>query len=162
MLKSDLSSRPSMLTPRNLGIALRQARVTGGMSQPTAAREADVSTRLWSEVERGLRPNVSFTTLVRMCEVMGVTVGLGAVNVQPPRATKRLSPAQIEALRQDLRRAAAYGVDIARIQEGIILTPREHAERNDEALAFFRGVKLTPGWKSSESKPAGASRGAGR
>jgi transcriptional regulator with XRE-family HTH domain len=139
-----------MLTPTKIGLLLHRSRLRRQLSQPEAARCAGVSTRLWSEVERGTRPNVSFTTLVRMCTRVDVVVDASATSALSP---SRLSATQIAALRDDLRRAAEYGVDIARLREGLAVTPREHAERNDEALAFFRGVSVTRGWHPQRASP---------
>lgn len=136
-----------MLTPKKIGSLLHRARLRHRLSQPDAARRAGVSTRLWSEVERGTRPNVSFSTMVTMCTVVDVALDVSSVPARPaPPRPATLSATQVAALRDDLRQAVAYGVDIARIQADLTVTPREQAERNDEALAFFRGVTVTRGW----------------
>lgn len=144
-----------MLTPKKIGSLLYRSRLQHRLSQPDAARRAGVSTRLWSEVERGARPNVSFATMVTMCTVVDVALDVSSASARssPPRPSK-LSATQVVALRGDLLRAVEYGVDIARIQADLTVTPREQAERNDEALAFFSGVTVTRGWDPRGTSPA--------
>ena len=64
-----------MLTDQ-VGSLLRSARKTLGLTQAELARRARVSERLWAEVERGERPNVSLETALRMLSEVGVTVRL--------------------------------------------------------------------------------------
>ena len=64
-----------MLTDQ-VGSLLRTARKTLGLTQAELARRANVSERLWAEVERGERPNVSLETALRMLSEVGVTVRL--------------------------------------------------------------------------------------
>jgi transcriptional regulator with XRE-family HTH domain len=57
-----------------LGTLLKATRKQLGLSQAAAAKRADVSVRLWAEVERGERENVSFQTTLRMLGEMGIEV----------------------------------------------------------------------------------------
>ena len=137
------------LTADTIGSLLRDHRLRLRLSQPEAARRAHVSTRLWSETERGERANVSFGTLVNMLAVVGVV--LEPAVLEESKASERiqtpLTPDRIEAIREDLRQAAAYGVDLSLIRAGLDRTPLERVQRNDEALAFFSSVTVEPGWK---------------
>ncbi len=53
---------------------LREARASLGLTQQELAQRAGVSNRLWAEMERGERPNVSFETALRMFQEAGVTL----------------------------------------------------------------------------------------
>lgn len=143
------------LDPRNLGPLLRTRRLRAQLSQPEAARRAGVSTRLWSETERGQRPHVSATTLLRMLAEVGVvleprdlTPAAGGLVAGPVPATE----AEIAALREDLRQAVAYGVDLSLIRASLDKTPLQRIRENDEALAFFDSVTLTSGWPAAEPR----------
>lgn len=138
---------------RQIGTLLRDGRLRHRLSQPEAAKRAGVSTRLWSEVERGERPHVSFATLVRMLALVDVSLGRVAGSAQAEHPVRPLSAAEVAALREDIRQAVAYGVDLTRIREGLDLSPLEHAQRNDEALAFFASVTVTPGWRQRLDGP---------
>jgi transcriptional regulator with XRE-family HTH domain len=59
-----------------IGALLRTAREALGLSQKELARRAQVSHRLWAEVERGERPNVSLKTALRMLGEVGVSIRL--------------------------------------------------------------------------------------
>lgn len=144
------------LTADAVGPLLRDHRLRLLLSQPEAARRAGVSTRLWSETERGERPNVSFSTLVHMLAVVGVALEPAARQESgvPDDERRAISPGQIAALREDLRQAAAYGVDLSLIRAGLDLTPLERVQRNDEALAFFESITVESGW----TPPASPSR----
>lgn len=143
------------LAPGLIGPVLHDHRNRRRLSQAEAARLAGVSTRLWAETERGQRPHVSVTSLLRMLEVVGVAVNTVADVEQAAAvpAPSPLSPAVLEELREDLRRAAAYGVDLSLIRAGLDLTPLERVQRNDEALAFFSSVTLEPDWPSARAAP---------
>lgn len=149
------------LTADMVGPVLRDHRARLRLSQAEAARRAGVSTRLWAETERGQRPHVSVTSLLRMLEVVGATVAIEDDRAQAAASpAPSLSPAVVEELREDLRRAAEYGVDISLIRAGLDLTPLEHVRRNDEALEFFGSVTLEPGWPPAPevSSPTRSSR----
>lgn len=55
---------------------LRAARLASGVTQGELAERAGVSQRLWAEVERGERPNVSLATALRMLRAVGIGVEL--------------------------------------------------------------------------------------
>lgn len=55
-----------------LGSLLREQRIAHGYTQEDMAARAGVSTRLWSEVERGARLNVAADTLLRMLQLSGL------------------------------------------------------------------------------------------
>lgn len=141
---------PMRLVPDLIGPVLHDHRNRLRLSQGEAARRAGVSTRLWAETERGQRPHVSATSLLRMLEAVEVAVHTVARPEHPAGAPSPshppLSPAVEAELREDLRRAREYGVDISLIRAGLDLTPLEHVRRNDEALEFFGSITLEPGW----------------
>ena len=56
--------------------SLRAARRAVGATQKEMAERVGVSPRLWAEVERGERPNVSLDTALRMLNAVGLTVRL--------------------------------------------------------------------------------------
>lgn len=114
-----------------LGVLLRERRSHLGMSQPVAAERSGVSTRLWSETERGQRPNVSAMTLVRMLSSIGV--------VLEPSHT---GESEADALRRELREAEAAGVDVSMVRQALRQTPQERIASNDDALAFFSQVRV--------------------
>lgn len=129
-----------------IGNMLRAGRRRRGLSQPAAAQQAEVSVRLWSEVERGERPNVSATTLGRMLAQVGMTLAARHMPepAQPAGALERLASRAAEYA-DDLRRAAEFGIDLSLLQASLELTPLERIRANDEALAFFAAVRVTPG-----------------
>ena len=107
-----------MLT-NQLGILLRDTRKAVGLSQKDAARRAQVSNRLWAEVERGERPNVSLATALRMLSEVGISVRLG----DPRGTTHELRDPGTEeaarAARAMIRRATWTGRQILLSDEGI-------------------------------------------
>lgn len=64
-----------MLT-HQLGALLKSARKALGLTQQELAARAGVSVRLWAEVERGVRPNVSLDTALKLLQHAGITVKL--------------------------------------------------------------------------------------
>jgi len=56
--------------------ALRQGRLALGETQQKLAGRVGVSARLWAEVERGERPNVSLETALRLLAAVGIRVQL--------------------------------------------------------------------------------------
>ena len=97
---------------------LKSARKAAGLSQKEVAGRAQVSTRLWAEVERGERPNVSLSTAIRMLSEVGVTVRL-----TDPRgeSTELRNPGTADAARSAraaVRRATWTGRQIRLAQEG--------------------------------------------
>ena len=65
-----------------IGSTLREARQFLAISQAELATRAGVTTRLVSEFERGVRPNVSLETALRILNEVGVVIQLGAPNGQ--------------------------------------------------------------------------------
>ncbi len=59
-----------------LGAELRHRREVLHLTQAAAAGLTGVSHRLWSEVERGARPNVSLNTVLRMLQTIGLDLAL--------------------------------------------------------------------------------------
>lgn len=57
-----------------LGARLKCSRKALRLTQRELARRAEVSERLWAEVERGERPNVSLETALRMLNLVGVSI----------------------------------------------------------------------------------------
>ena len=64
-----------MLTDK-LGAVLKSARKALGLTQQQLAARAGVSVRLWAEVERGIRPNVSLATALSMLQEVGLSLTL--------------------------------------------------------------------------------------
>jgi transcriptional regulator with XRE-family HTH domain len=60
----------------SLGEQLRLRRGVLDLTQSQAAGLSGVSHRLWSEVERGVRPNVSLGTAIRMLQTLGLDMAL--------------------------------------------------------------------------------------
>ncbi|MEO5567714.1 MAG: helix-turn-helix transcriptional regulator, partial [Gemmatimonadaceae bacterium] len=79
-----------MASIAQLSVLVRAARTRAGLTQLEAARRVGVSHRLWAEVEQGRRPNVSFSTMMRMLNEVGmrVTVSSPALD-RAARAAKR-------------------------------------------------------------------------
>lgn len=67
----------------DLGRVLRSARESAGVSQSALAREIGVSVRLVSEVERGVRRNVSLDTAVRLLTAVGASLTVTAPGHRP-------------------------------------------------------------------------------
>ncbi len=97
-----------MLT-RQLGAILKSARKARGLTQQELATRAGVSVRLWAEVERGERPNVSLATALRMLQEAAITVILE----DPAGSMRELRDAQSDSTarsaRAELRRATWSG-----------------------------------------------------
>ena len=106
-----------MLTDQ-VGALLKNARKALGFTQKDVARKADVSERLWAEVERGERPNVSLETALRMLSVVGLSIRLtdpvgSSHELRDPRAA-----AAARTARAAIRRATWQGRQIRLEQEG--------------------------------------------
>ncbi len=97
-----------MLT-KKLGAALKSARKALELTQRTLANRAGVSVRLWAEVERGVRPNVSLATALRMLGEAGVTVTLEDVGGSTHELLDANSESAARRARADLRRATWSG-----------------------------------------------------
>lgn len=139
-----------IVDPNAIGSLLRVRRGRLGLTQPAAAARVGVSTRLWSEVERGERPNVSFATVTRMLASVGIH--LRARTAQIRVATAGMEHRVPPPYEDDLRAAEAYGVDLSLLRASLRETPLARVRSNDAALAFFSGVSLVRG----DPSPVGA------
>jgi transcriptional regulator with XRE-family HTH domain len=74
-----------------LGLALRRQRESMRLTQAEAAGLAGVSHRLWSEVERGVRPNASLNTVLRMLQTAGMDMQL-TVRARPTPGPGKKTP----------------------------------------------------------------------
>jgi transcriptional regulator with XRE-family HTH domain len=63
-------------SPADLGRAIRARRESLGLTQAAAAARSGVSTRLWSEIERGARPNASLASVLGMLQLLGLDLTL--------------------------------------------------------------------------------------
>ena len=69
--------------------ALRQGRLALGETQQKLASRVGVSARLWAEVERGERPNVSLETALRLLAAVGIRVQLKGPTSAPRDGDER-------------------------------------------------------------------------
>lgn len=92
-----------------IAATLRRARQSLGLTQREAAARAEVSHRLWSEVERGERPNVSLETAVRMLGHVGVTLRLADASGATTDVRDPSFEAAARAARAAVRRATWTG-----------------------------------------------------
>ena len=132
-----------MLTAQ-IAEVLRSARKSLRLSQKDAASRSEVSHRLWAEVERGERPNVSLETALRMLGEVGVTIRLTNPH---GNVTDDRDPRMAAAARATFRRMNWTGRHLRLDQEGA--EPAEDgggAERlaavafvSQEAFAVARG-----------------------
>ena len=132
-----------------LGEVLRIARKSLGLSQRVAALRAGVSTRLWAEVERGERPNVSLATALRMLGEVGVSVRLTDPRGDSTRLRDTSTIGSGRAARAAVRRATWTGRQILLADEGSE-TPSARkgsarlaavARVSEQALAIARGTR---------------------
>ncbi len=79
-------------TIQSLGEQLRHRRGLLDLTQSQAAGLTGVSHRLWSEVERGERPNVSMSTVIRMLQTLGLDLDL--TERGPPKKQKETDDRQ--------------------------------------------------------------------
>lgn len=92
-----------------LGAMLRSTRKRLGLTQTDAAKRAGVSVRLWAEVERGERENVSFDTLVRMLSEIGIEVVLEGPAGDRVGVTSGAAALRARSVRASIRRATWTG-----------------------------------------------------
>ena len=69
---------PQISTVRQLGASIRERRKEARLTAAQAASFAKVSRRLLTEVEGGKRPNVGFSALMRILEVLGLNLEVRA------------------------------------------------------------------------------------
>jgi transcriptional regulator with XRE-family HTH domain len=124
-----------MLSTRIAGV-LRTARKALGLSQKELACRVGVSHRLWAEVERGERPNVSLETALRMLREVGVTVRPeDLLSSSRERKISSTSGLASRAARAAIRRATWQGRQIRLGQEGDEVDETPTGSRRVERLA---------------------------
>jgi transcriptional regulator with XRE-family HTH domain len=89
-----------------------------GLSQKELARRARVSHRLWAEVERAERPNVSLETALRMLAEVGVSIRLTGPSGASQELRDPATAAAARAARAAVRRATWPGRQLRLEQEG--------------------------------------------
>ncbi len=94
---------------RALGELLKSTRKLLGITQADAAKRAGVSVRLWAEVERGERENVSLDTAIRLLSEMGIEVVLEASAGARIGLTIGKAARRARAVRADIRRVTWTG-----------------------------------------------------
>ncbi len=108
------------MTPTDLvGSLLKSARKTLGLTQKELARRAHVSERLWAEVERGERPNVSLETALRMLSEVGVTVRLNDAQGISREVSDAKTTAAARAARAAVRRLTWTGTQTTLARKGM-------------------------------------------
>lgn len=112
---------------------LKTARKALGLSQKELARRAGVSHRLWAEVERGERPNVSLETALRLLGEVGITVRL----TEPMGTSRELgnTSTAARAARAAVRRATWQGRQIRLSDEGNEVDDAPTSTRGADRLA---------------------------
>ena len=106
-----------MLTDQ-IGKLLKSSRKALGLTQKELAFRAEVSERLWAEVERGERPNVSLATALRMLSEVGISVRLDHASGASHTLDNPAATATARAARAAIRRATWNGRQIRLAQEG--------------------------------------------
>lgn len=122
---------------RQIADLLKTARKALGLSQKELARRAGVSPRLWAEVERGERPNVSLETALRLLGEVGITM-----RFTDPRGVSRelrIPSTAARAARAAVRRATWSGRQIRLSQEG---EEAEHALPSTQSADRLAEVAL--------------------
>jgi transcriptional regulator with XRE-family HTH domain len=118
-----------------VGALLKASRKALGLTQKELARRVAVSERLWAEVERGERPNVSLETALRMLSEVGVSMRLddsvGSSHVLHDPATA----AAARKARAAIRRATWQGRQIRLEQEGVNTPPAKRRSNGLDAVA---------------------------
>lgn len=93
------------MSQRTLGELLKSTRKLLGLTQADAAKRAGVSVRLWSEVERGERENVSLDTTIRLLGEMGIEMVLEAPTGARVGLTDGPAAERARLVRAEIRRA---------------------------------------------------------
>ncbi len=106
-----------MLTDQ-VGALLKTSRKALGLTQKELARRAGVRERLWAEVERGERPNVSLETALRMLSEVGVSVRLDDALGSSHKLRDPAAAAAARAARAAIRRTTWSGRQIRLAEEG--------------------------------------------
>ena len=97
------------MAQRALGKLLKSTRMLLGVTQTNAAKRAGVSVRLWAEVERGERENVSLDTTIRMLGEMGIELVLEAPGGDRIGLTSGATARRARAARAAIRRVTWTG-----------------------------------------------------
>ena len=149
---------------KQLAKLLRSSRKAAGLTQKELARQTGVSHRLWAEVERGERPNVSLETALRMLGAVGISLQL----TDPRGRQRRLggsatNPAN-RAIRAAVRRSTWQGAQIDLRGEGKASPPPPArgarlgavALVSNQAFALARSLPRSPA--ASKSRPVSGRR----
>lgn len=112
-----MSNRPSTIDA--LSKAVRDARQKQALSIADLARRADVSRRLVGEFERGLRPNVSFETALRLIEQLHLPISIAGI--EPGRNQE-----EARAERAALRRQTWTGKKTTLVGPSAPAVPQSH------------------------------------
>ena len=75
---------------RQLGSAIRARRRETSLTTTQVASMARVSRRLLTEIETGKRPNVAFSAVVRILDVLGLDLEVGRRGLPGTRAGDRV------------------------------------------------------------------------
>jgi transcriptional regulator with XRE-family HTH domain len=110
-----------------------------GLSQKELAQRVGVSARLVAEVERGMRPNVSLETALRMLTAVGVSVRLTEPSGASHEITHPETLRAARAVRAAARRSTWQGRQLRLEQEG---QSEIAAPRGDARLAAVAEVSM--------------------
>lgn len=77
---------PAISNARQLGAAIRARRKEAHLTSTQAASFAGVSRRLLVELEGGKRPNVGFSALIRVLDVLGLDLEVSVRGLPGTRA----------------------------------------------------------------------------
>lgn len=119
------SPSPCPSHSRQLAELLRRSRKALGLTQAAAAAQSGVSVRLWAEVERAERPNVSLETALRMLAQVGVMMRLSAADGAVVNVQTTDSDAAAFAARAEFRRRTWTGRK-TRLADDDDVTPTHH------------------------------------
>lgn len=141
-----MSSSPAILS--SVSAALRTARRARGLSIAQLAARAEVSPRLVSEFERGLRPHVSLDTAIRLLRMVGVSLTVdGDERVVGDEADRRA--------RAELRRRTWVGSKTTLAMQRTPIPPSPHAERlTAVARASLLAVGLQTAYRNAQTQQA--------
>jgi transcriptional regulator with XRE-family HTH domain len=121
---------------QQLATLLKSSRKALGLTQAAAAERSGVSVRLWAEVERAERPNVSLETALRMLAEVGVTMRLSTADGIVASIRTSESDAATRAARAELRRQTWTGRKI-RLMDDDDVTPM-HNDPAEQISAVTR------------------------
>ena len=102
-------------------------------------------TRYRSRIDHGVN-QIEQAAVINI--VMVANSRMGRITARPGTPAARIpviSPSDdIAVLRDDLRRAEEYGVDLSMLRAGLQITPLQRLEDNDAALEFFASITVIP------------------